>query len=103
MNQINTRQVFQTFDFNKQIHVTEFIDGDNLLVAGDSNVLIQYSLKGNMISEIETSGPSVYSVVWQKNPQFKFLSIAGASNNIDISTNFTYKDGTLNFYKKAKN
>jgi hypothetical protein len=82
--------------------VTEFVDTDSLLVAGESSSVMQFSLKGNMISEIESSGPAIYSAVWQKKPN-KFLSVSGASNKIDISTNFTYKDTTLSFYKKDKN
>lgn len=100
LNQLSNRQPFQIFDYPKEIHVTKFIASDNLLVAGESNVMIQYSLKGDMISEIETSGPAIYSVVWQKRPQSKILSACGASNSIDVTTNFIYKDATLNFYKK---
>jgi len=100
LNQI-TKQPFQVFDYPNSIHVTDFVDLDNLLVAGESSRMIQYSLNGNMISDIETSGPAVYSVVWYKNQQYKFLSASGASNNIDVSINFTYKDATLNFYKKT--
>lgn len=100
LNQI-TKQPFQIFDYSTQIHVTDFVDLDNLLVAGGSNKMVQYSLNGNMISDIRTSGPDVYSVVWHKNQQYKFLSACGASNNIDISINFTYKDATLNFYKRT--
>jgi hypothetical protein len=95
------RQPFHIFDeFSSAIHVTEFVDADNLLVAGESSNVMQFSLKGNMISEMEASGPAVYSAVWQKKPQSKFLSVAGASCRIDVSTNFTYKDATLSFYKK---
>lgn len=78
--------------------MTEFVD-DNLLCAGESKSVMQWNLKGNMVSEVEASGPAVYSVVWQKQPN-KFLSLSGASNKIDVSTNFTYKDTALNFYKR---
>lgn len=95
---LRNRQPFEIFDFPKEIHVTAFID-DNLLAAGESNLLCQYSFKGDVLSEIETSGPSCLSVVWQKTPNCKILTACGASNKIDVTTNFTYKDTTLNFYK----
>lgn len=101
LNQV-TKQPFQVLDYPSPIHVTAFVDLDSLLVAGGSNKIIQYSLNGNMISDIDASGPAVYSVVWFKNQQIKFLSASGASNNIDVSINFTYKDSTLNFYKKSQ-
>lgn len=105
LNHLSSKQPFQVFDsFPKEIHVTDFIDSDRLLVAGECNLIIQYSLKGDMISEIETtSGPAVYSVAWQKKNQRNILAAAGASNHIDITTNFTYKEATLNFYKNEKN
>lgn len=103
LNHLNSKQPFQIFDsFQKEIHVTDFIETDCLVVAGESNLLVQYSLKADMISEIVTSGPAVYSVAWQKKNQRNILSAAGANNNIDITTNFTYKEATLNFYKKEK-
>ncbi|CRK95550.1 CLUMA_CG009015, isoform A [Clunio marinus] len=96
---VRNRQPFQIFDFPKEIHVTGFVE-DNLLVGGESNILCQYSFKGDVMSEIETSGPCVLSVVWQTAPFRKFLTACGASNKIDVSTNFKYKDTTLNFYSK---
>lgn len=62
LNHLNSKQPFQVFDsFPKEIHVTDFIESDSLLVGGECNLLIQYSLKADMISEIITSGPAVYS------------------------------------------
>ena len=98
---LRNRQPFQIFDFPKEIYVTDFIE-DNLLAAGESNKLCQYSFKGDVISEIETSGPSVLSVAWQKEPHHKIMTACGASNKIDVTTNFTYKDTTLSFYRKDK-
>lgn len=96
---LRNRQPFQIFDFPKEIHVTSFIE-DNLLAGGEANVLATYSLTGDTISEIVTSGPSVLSVAWQKTPNCKILTACGASNKIDVTTNFNYKDTTLNFYGK---
>ena len=96
---LRNRQPFQIFDFPKEIHVTSFIE-DNVLTGGESNILAQYSLTGDTISEIITSGPSILSVAWQKTPNCKILTACGASNKIDVTTNFNYKDTTLNFYSK---
>lgn len=96
---LRNRQPFQIFDFPKEIHVTDFVE-DNLLVGGESELLCQYSFKGDIISEIKTSGPSVLSVAWQNAPNCKIMTACGASNKIDVTTNFTYKDTTLNFYRK---
>lgn len=99
---LRNRQPFQIFDYEKEIHVTDFIE-DNVLAAGESNIMCQYSFKGDVVSEIGTSGPSILSVAWQKTPKCQILTACGASNLIDVSTNFTYKDTTLNFYSKEKN
>ena len=96
---LRNRQPFQIFDFPKEIHVTSFIE-DNVLAGGESNILAQYSLTGDTISEIITSGPSILSVAWQLTPNCKILTACGASNKIDVTTNFNYKDTTLNFYGK---
>lgn len=103
LNHLNSRQPFHIFElFAKEIHVTDFIETDSLLVAGECNQLVQFSLRGDLISEITSSGPAIYSVVWQKVPQKNILSACGASNQIDVTTNFIYKDTSLNFYKKDK-
>jgi hypothetical protein len=89
------------FSFPKEIHVTDFID-EHILAGGDHKNFYQYNFNGDVVSEIAISGTSAYSAVWQTNPH-RILAIAGSSNNIDICTNnFTYKDTTLNFYKKEK-
>ena len=98
---LRNRQPFHIFDFEKEIHVTDFIE-DNVLCAGESNMMCQYSFKGDVISEIEASGPCILSVAWKNTPNCKILTACGASNKIDVTTNFTYKDTTLNFYNNEK-
>jgi THO complex subunit 6 len=95
-----TMKPFETFNFPKEIHVTKFIELDNLLIAGQANQVTQYSFKGDLTSDIETTGPAIYSVEFVKGPDSKFMAAAGASNCIDVTTNFTFKDATLNFYAK---
>lgn len=85
------------YDFPGAAHVTGFVD-DLLLVAGDHSHLHQYSLNGDLNAEIPVSGPSVYSVVWQTTPT-RLMSIGGASNRLDICTNFQFKDLVVDLYE----
>lgn len=96
---LRNREPFHIFDFPKEIHVTSFID-DNLVVGGEHNSIHQYSLNGEIISEMSISGPSILSIVWQKHSENNILTACGTSNKIDVSTNFNYKDTQLNFYNK---
>lgn len=87
------------YDYPGKAQVSGFLD-DTVYVAGESNKLHQFTLNGDTTSEIPvSSGPAVYSVVYQNEP-FKIMSIAGASKNLDICTNFNYKDIVLNLYGK---
>lgn len=85
------------YDFPGAAHVTGFLD-DVLFVAGDHSQLHQYSLNGDLTAEIPVSGPSVYSVVWQTKPM-RLMSIGGASNRLDICTNFQFKDMVVDLYE----
>lgn len=85
------------FDGNSTVHVSGFLD-DIVYLGGDNNHLFQYNLKGDITSEIPVSSSSIYSVVSQNAPE-KFMSIAGASNYLDICTNFNYKDIMLKLYE----
>ncbi|KAJ6643729.1 THO complex subunit 6 [Pseudolycoriella hygida] len=84
------------YDYPGTAHVSGFLD-DNVCVAGNYANVCQFSLNGDVTSEIPVSGPAVYSVVWQNEP-FKLMSIAGASKSLDICTDFNYKDIVLNLY-----
>lgn len=96
---LRNREPFQIFDFPKEIHVSTFID-DYVVVGGEASAIHQYSFNGELVSEMPTSGPSIMSIVWQKQADLNILSACGASNKIDISTNFKYKDSQLTFYGK---
>lgn len=84
------------YDYPGTAHVSGFLD-DIVYVAGDASNLYQFSLNGDVTAEVPVSGPAVYSVIWQNDP-FKMMSIGGASKNLDICTNFNYKDIVLNLY-----
>lgn len=84
------------YNYPGTAHASGFSD-DIVYVGGDSTSLYQFSLNGDATAEIPVSGPCVYSVVYQNVP-FKIMSIAGASQNLDICTNFNYKDIVLDLY-----
>lgn len=87
------------FDFPGKIHVTNVVD-DTILAAGEYKKLFHYSFNGATTAEIPISPTCVYSIIWQQNP-YKFVSIAGASNKVDICINLTYRDIVLNLYKNT--
>ncbi|XP_058464636.1 THO complex subunit 6 [Malaya genurostris] len=84
--------------FPERVHVSGFID-DLIYAAGHSKHLYQYNFNGDVTAEIPISAPAVYSVVQQSEPT-KLMAIAGASSQIDVCTNFSYRDIVLNTYKK---
>lgn len=86
------------FSFPGKAHVSDFYD-DTILVGGEYQKFYHYNFNGEIKSEIPVSSTCVYSILWQTSPH-KLLSIAGASNNIDICSNFTYRDIVVNLYKK---
>lgn len=88
------------FDFNATVHVAGFLD-DTIYIGGDSNHLVQFNLTGEVTAQIPVSSTSIYSVVSQSTPE-KFISIAGASNNLDVCTNFSYRDILLKLYDAPK-
>lgn len=85
------------FNVASTVHVSGLLD-DIVYLGGDNNHLFQYNLKGDITAEIPVSSSSIYSVVSQNAPE-KFMSIAGASNHLDICTNFNYKDIMLKLYE----
>lgn len=85
------------YPFPEKAHVSGFLD-DIIFVAGDYSHLYQYSFNGDVTAEVPVSAASVYSVVWQMEPT-QLMSIAGASNSLDICTDFNYKDIVVNLYK----
>ncbi|EAT41857.1 AAEL006547-PA [Aedes aegypti] len=86
------------FAFPDRLHVSGFID-DAIYAGGDCRNLYQYSFNGDVTAEIPLSTPAVYSVVQQTEPN-RFMAIAGAASQIDVCTNFSYRDIVLNAYKK---
>jgi THO complex subunit 6 len=95
----HTRSLESTaFTFPERVHVSGFLD-DNIMFGGESKILYHFNYSGQVTSEIPVSSSAVYSVVWQ-NDTHKCMAIGGASNNVDICTNFGYKDLVLSCYEK---
>lgn len=88
------------YPFVKPVRVSGFLD-DVIYVGGDCNRLCQFNLKGDVTAQVPVTSSSVYSVVAQLEPD-KFLSIAGASNSLDICTNYNYRDVVLTLYEPYK-
>lgn len=84
------------YDYPGTAHVSGSTD-DIVYVAGDCSDLYQFSLNGDITAKINASGPAVYSVACQLEP-FKIMSIGGSSKNLDICTDFNYKDMALDLY-----
>lgn len=85
------------FDFPGKIHACNIIE-DTILVGGEYNKLFHFSFNGAITAEIPVSPTCIYSIMSQQQP-FKFISLAGASNKVDICTNLTYRDIVLNLYE----
>lgn len=78
------------------VHVVHFYD-DKIVAGGRSPFVYQLRINGSVVSEVQTSGGAVYSIVMQDdgNGRYKAMAIAGSSPKIDVCTNFNYKDLTL--------
>lgn len=69
---------------------------DRVITGGTIPHVYHLNYQGEVVAEVPTSSNTVYSIVYQETPQ-NLLSIAGSSNNIDICTNFNYRELILKF------
>ncbi|XP_012251339.2 THO complex subunit 6 homolog [Athalia rosae] len=69
---------------------------ERVIVGGAMPSVQHLNYQGEILAEVLTSSNTIYSIVYQDNPP-KLLSMAGSSNNIDICTNFSYREMTLKF------
>lgn len=97
---LRSMECSQVFDFNSGVHVAGFLD-DTVYIGGDNSHLFQFNLMGGLAAQIPVSATSIYSVATQAVPE-KFISIAGASNNLDICTNYSFKDISVQLYEAPK-
>lgn len=84
------------FPFHEKIHVSGFLD-DIIYAGGDHNEFYQYSFNGDIVAKVPISSSSIYSIIWQNEP-IKIMSIGGSSNNLDICTDFKFRDMVLNLH-----
>lgn len=64
------------------------------VLIGDGGNLAQFTMQGEKISSISSSASTVYCMALQETPHH-VLAFAGTAPDIDICTNFNYKDQTL--------
>lgn len=95
---LRSMQSTTIFEYPSKIHVTGFVD-EQIYLGGDSGYLNQYIFNGNLKAEIPVSAASVYSVIFDKEPNY-FMAIGGSSNYLDICSNINYRDFVLKLYEK---
>ena len=66
---------------------------DRVLI-GDGDKLTQYTLQGDRICSIQSSSSQIYTASVQEQPH-KVLIFGGASPDMDLCTNFNFKDMVL--------
>lgn len=95
---LHSLDVTTSFDLQNEngIHVAEFYE-DRILAGGAAPYFYQLSYNNDVYAEIPSSSTAVYSVVHQETPN-KVLCISGSSPNIDVCTNFSYRDQILTLY-----
>lgn len=70
---------------------------DLVIAAGSEPFVYRWSFNGQQEGEMPTTPFSMYSLIQYCEREKKVLSIAGSGTVIDVSTNFKYKDFSLNF------
>lgn len=87
----------QTFPTVDCCAMSAAIHEDIILSGGTEAAVYCWSFAGDEESKIPTSALAVYSLVTRDTPEHKILSVSGSSSNIDICSNFKYKDFSLTF------
>lgn len=77
------------------VHVASIYE-ERVIAAGIAPHIYHLTYQGETLAKVPTSSNAVYSIIYQETPQ-KVLSIAGSSNNLDICTNFNYRELMLKF------
>ncbi|XP_054258767.1 THO complex subunit 6 homolog [Macrosteles quadrilineatus] len=94
---LRTMDVMASFNSveDSGLHVTRFHE-DKIIAGGTAPNLYHLSLTGDVSSQIQVSSTTVFSVCIQDSPHH-VMCIAGSSPNIDLCTNFAYRDQVLSF------
>uniref|UniRef100_A0A1B6GSD9 Uncharacterized protein n=1 Tax=Cuerna arida TaxID=1464854 RepID=A0A1B6GSD9_9HEMI len=77
------------------LHVTRFYE-DRVLAGGTAPHLYHLSLTGDIYAQVDVSATTVFSVAIQEVPH-KVMCIAGSSPDIDVCTNFSYREQVISF------
>ncbi|KAF7988746.1 hypothetical protein HCN44_007056 [Aphidius gifuensis] len=93
---LRTMETATIFDLpDEGIHVASIHD-ERIIAGGCMPAVYHLNYQGEVLAKVPTSSKTVYSIVHCEKPQ-KILSISGSSNNIDICTNFNYREFILKF------
>lgn len=93
LRMMETATIFDLPD--EGIHVASIHD-ERIIAGGCMSAVYHLNYQGEVLAKVPTSSNTVYSIVNCEKPQ-KILSISGSSNNIDICTNFNYREFILKF------
>ena len=77
------------------IHVADIYE-ERIIAGGAMPHTYHLSYQGEILAKVPTSCRTAYSIVYRETPH-KILSVAGSSNNIDVCTNFNYRELVLKF------
>lgn len=93
---MRTMEAATVFDLpDEGIHVANIYE-ERVIAAGTAPHVYHLTYQGETLAKVPTSSNTVYSIMYQETPQ-KVLSVAGSSNNLDVCTNFNYRELTLKF------
>lgn len=93
---MRTMEACTIFDLPDQgIHVAEIYE-ERISAGGAMPNVYHLNYQGETLSKIPISCNTVYSIVHCEKPQ-EVLSICGTSNNLDICTNFNYREMVVKF------
>lgn len=98
---LRTMESTNEFPFPGKVHVCDFVE-DMIFVGGEHTNAQFYAMNGKLRADIKTDNTSVYSTVWQLEPQ-RFMSIAGFSNSLSILNDFRFLDSTIELYTSKDN
>ncbi|XP_043282650.1 THO complex subunit 6 [Venturia canescens] len=93
---LRTMEAAMIFDLpDDGIHVAEIYE-ERIIAGGAMPNIYHLTYHGEILAKVPTSSSTVYNIVFRETP-LKLLSIAGSSNNLDICTNFNYREMVLKF------
>lgn len=88
MFRLRSKECTYVFSFPGRIHCAGFLD-DMIFLAGEHSHLQEYGFNGEVTAGVPVSRPAAYSVCFQTDP-LKIMSLGGASNSLDLCTNYNY-------------